>query len=53
MKHLSDVITDLAHDPETPEDVRETLKRALHPSKRCPCGECMRDYLRSVEGKAG
>lgn len=53
MKPVSDVITEIMQDPDYPEDVRETLKRAVHPSKRCPCAECMRDYLRSVEGKAG
>lgn len=51
MNHVSDVITEIMQDPQTPEDVRETLKRAMHPSKRCPCGDCMRDYLKSVEGQ--
>lgn len=50
-RHVSDIITELCTDPEYPEDVRETLARATHPSKRCPCGECMRAYLKSVEGK--
>lgn len=50
-RHVSDIITELYTDPECPESVRETLKRATHPSKRCPCADCMRAYLRSVEGE--
>lgn len=50
-RHISDIITELCTDPEYPEGVRKTLIRAMHPGKRCPCAECMRDYLKSVEGR--
>jgi hypothetical protein len=50
LRHISDILTDIlqAEQPEEPARV------VSHPfSRHCPCGDCMRAYLRSVETRRG
>lgn len=57
MRPISDIITDLAAGDELSEDAREAVRTgqdARHrPHRHCPCGECMRAYLRTVERLEG
>lgn len=55
LRPISDIITDLAAGDELSEDAREAVRtgqdarhRPHRPHRHCPCGECMRAYLRAV-----
>lgn len=50
LRHIGDILTDIAEAERPPEPAR--IPR--HPFNRhCPCGDCMRAYLRSVEKPRG
>jgi hypothetical protein len=50
LRHISDILTDILQ-AEQPEQQPRVVS---HPFNRhCPCPECMRAYLRSVETRRG
>lgn len=50
LRHISDILTDItqADEPPPPRSIEP------HPyNPDCPCGDCMRAYLRSVDAPKG
>lgn len=52
-RHVSDILTDLSDDGSPlSQDARGAIRAGLQdPHRGCPCPDCMRAYLRAVEGR--
>jgi hypothetical protein len=50
LRHISDVITDLAEDGSpVHEDAKAAIREGTEPHRLCLCHECMRAYLAAAD----
>ena len=54
LRHVSEILTDILgadSEAEPAPSAKRAIRSGIHPHRHCPCAECMRAYLASVEGK--